>query len=376
MALSDLLELTFYRNTIRDWLIFFGLLALAIAVLWLLKVILLHHLDRISARRQGRADSLVAELVRRTKWVFILFVAFAGAAQTLQLPGPGRRVTGLIAAFALLAQLGIWGSAVIAFGIRRWIATRGGAEPESIALVQAAGLLGRFVLWTVLLLVALQNLGLQITALITGLGIGGIAVALAVQNILGDLLASLSIVLDKPFVVGDFIVIDAQAGTVEHIGLKTTRLRSLGGEQIIVSNADMLSTRVRNFKRMVERRIAFTIGVTYDTPPEKVAAIPGMIREIVERQEQVRFDRSHFKEYGDSSLNFETVYWVLSSDFNVYMNIHHAINLDVLRRFQQEAIEFAFPTRTVHVHERLSVDGVAPEAGLARSRSEPRVGHE
>ena len=376
MNLSDILAYTFYRNTVQDWLVFAGLLAFAVAVLWLIRIVVLRQLERVAARTHTEADNLVVALIQRTRLFFILFIAFSGVLQTLELPAPARRFSALVAAFALLAQLGIWGSTVIRFAISRWIAQRGAAEPESIALVQAAGLLGRLLLWTVLLLVALQNLGLQITALITGLGIGGIAVALAVQNILGDLLASLSIVLDKPFVVGDFIVIDDQAGTVEHIGLKTTRIRSLGGEQIIVSNADLLSTRVRNFKRMFERRVVFAIGVTYDTPPEKVEAIPRMIREIIQAQSPVRFDRSHFKEYGDSSLNFETVYWVLSSDYNVYMNVHQAINLAVLRRFQHEAIEFAFPTRTVHVQGRLSADGVPPDAALAPRRSEPKMVHE
>jgi small-conductance mechanosensitive channel len=207
----------------------------------------------------------------------------------------------------------------------------------------------RLAVWSLVLLLALDNLGFNITALLAGMGIGGIAVALAAQNILGDLFASLSIVLDKPFVVGDFIVVGEQLGTVEYIGLKTTRIRSLGGEQIVFSNTDLLGSRIRNYKRMQERRVVFGFGVVYQTPHEKLQTIPGMVREIIGKLDRARFDRAHFKEYGDSSLNFEVVYYVLSADYNVYMDIQQAINLELFRRFQEDGIDFAYPTRTLYV---------------------------
>jgi len=203
----------------------------------------------------------------------------------------------------------------------------------------------------VILLLALDNFGVNITTLVTGLGIGGIAVALALQSVLGDLFASLSIVLDKPFVIGDFINVDEYMGTVEHIGLKTTRVRSLSGEQLVFSNSDLLKSRIRNYKHMQERRVAFTIGVTYQTPLDRVAAIPSIIRKIIEAQGGVRFDRSHFKTYGDSALVFETVYYVLSSDYNAYMDIQQAINLRVYEEFAAEGIEFAYPTRTLYMKQ-------------------------
>ena len=175
------------------------------------------------------------------------------------------------------------------------------------------------------------------------------AVALAVQNILGDLFASLSIVLDKPFVLGDFLIVDEHLGTVEYIGLKSTRLRSLWGEQIVFSNADLLKSRLRNFGRMFERRIVFPVGVTYQTPRDKLEAIPGIIREAIQAQEKTRFDRSHFKEFGDFSINFESVYYVLVPDYNLYMDIQQAINLQIHKRFEEEGIEFAYPTQTLFV---------------------------
>jgi small-conductance mechanosensitive channel len=227
-------------------------------------------------------------------------------------------------------------------------------DPASVTTVSALGFVGKLVLWLVILLLALDNLGVDITGLIAGLGIGGIAIALAVQNILGDLFASLSIVLDKPFVIGDFIIVDNYLGTMEYIGLKTTRLKSLSGEQLVFSNSDLLTSGIRNFKRMYERRVVFTIEVVYQTPVEKLAAIPKMIREIIEKQEHTRFDRAHFKEYGPSSLDYEIVYYVRKPEYNVYMDIQQAINLEIFRRFEQEGIEFAYPTQTLFIQKEMN----------------------
>ena len=173
--------------------------------------------------------------------------------------------------------------------------------------------------------------------------------ALAVQNILGDLFASLTIVFDKPFVINDFLILGDYLGRVEHIGLKTTRLRSLSGEQLVISNADLLASRIRNYGRMYERRVAFSIGVVYGTPRKKIIKVPTIIREAVEEHESTRFDRSHFKSYGDFALLFETVYHVLAPDYNIYMDTQQAINLRIYERFEKEGIEFAFPTQTLHL---------------------------
>jgi small-conductance mechanosensitive channel len=204
-------------------------------------------------------------------------------------------------------------------------------------------------IWAMVLMLTLDNLGIDITALVAGLGIGGIAVALAVQNVLGDLFASLSITLDRPFVVGDFLIVGDFMGSVEYIGIKSTRLRSLGGEQIIISNSDLLSSRVRNYGRMLERRVVFVTSVTYETPIEKVEKIPVLIREIVEAQSNTRFDRCHFAKHAAASLDFETVYYVLTGDYNQYMDIQQAINLRLHRELMTLGIEFAYPTQKLYV---------------------------
>jgi small-conductance mechanosensitive channel len=211
--------------------------------------------------------------------------------------------------------------------------------------------IGRLVLWSVLTLVALDTIGVNITAFITTLGIGGVAIALALQKILSDLFASLSIVLDKPFVVGDFIVVDDYMGNVQYIGMKTTRIRSLGGEQIIISNSELLTSRIRNYKRMEERRIIFTLGVTYQTPAKKLEKIPRLVKEAVEAVPLTRFDRAHFMKYGDFSLNFDIVYYVLSPDYLEYANTQQAINMGIHKKFEEEGIEFAYPTQTLFLNK-------------------------
>ena len=213
--------------------------------------------------------------------------------------------------------------------------------------LDALGLLGKIVLWVILSLIVLDNLDVQIDSLIASLGIGGIAVALALQNILSDLFASLSITLDKPFVIGDFVVVDDFEGNVEDIGLKSTRIRSLSGEELIFSNNDLLNSRIRNFKRLEKRRISFSFGITCGTPLEKLKIIPGIVEEIITPLDKVQFERAHFTDLGDFSLNFSVVYYVLDPAYATYLDIQQIINLELYQRLEQEGIELAYPTQTI-----------------------------
>jgi len=247
---------------------------------------------------------------------------------------------------ATLLQVSVWGREFIEFSSNRYF-TRN-HDGSSAAAINLFNYISKTLLYITLFMLLLHNLNINVTTLITGLGVGGIAIALAVQNILGDLFASMTIVLDKPFVVGDSIKVDDFNGTIEHIGMKTTRLRSVDGEQLIFSNTDLLKSRIKNFKRMNERRVSFTVGITYETPQEKLKQIPGMIRTIIEKQHKTRFDRSHFTTFADSSLNFETVYWILGSDFNLYRDTHQAVCFELYEKFSAEGIDFAYPTQTVY----------------------------
>ena len=352
MDVRQYLTYVWYGNTVGTWLLAAGILAAVIAVLMLIKHVLVGRFIRFAGRTPNQVDDVIVDLVKRTRISVLIILAFAGVALTLLvLIPPIRTALKFIAVIALFLQAMSWGNSIISFWVTHYAARRGMTTGSSAGTIGALVVLARVALFIVLFLFALDNLGFKIAPLIAGLGIGGIAVALAVQNILGDLFAALSIVVDKPFAVGDFIVIDTHSGTVEHIGLKSTRLRSLSGEQIIIGNADLLKARINNYQRMVERRAVFTIGVTYETRADLVQRVPTIVREAVSHQARTRFDRSHFRKFGESSLDFETVYWVLSPDYNVYMDIQQAINLELFTRFREEGIEFAYPTRTIHVAE-------------------------
>jgi small-conductance mechanosensitive channel len=331
---------------------FLAALGIAVAV-WIALAIAKRYggrlLTRIAKRTGALWGDLLAGTVRATSLILLAPVALYAGFSVLDAPAQLARFIELATMLALLAQAGRWANRLTVLGMAQKMEAareRGAEGATALSLLTFAA---RVALWSLVLLVALDQLGFNVTALVAGLGIGGIAVALAAQNILGDLFASLSIVLDKPFVVGDFIVVDGLRGVVELVGIKTTRVRSLDGELLVFPNSDLMKSRIRNFRQMDERRVLFTVGVTYQTPPEKVRAIPGWLREAVQAQPKTRFDRAHFKEYGDSALAFEIVYYVLDRDYNLYMDVHQAINLVILDRFAREGVEFAYPTRTVHV---------------------------
>ena len=346
-----LLKTVFYQNTVQTWIIALGVTVVVFTALRLLKTFFHRRFAALARKTPTEIDDLAADLIRRVKLYSLLAVSLYAGSQFLNLPVTLKTFLEKVVIIALLFQGVIWGSAVFDFWIARTRKQKGEDDKASLTTFSALGFIGRIVLWSVALLLILDNLGINVTTLIAGLGVGGIAVALALQNILVDLFASMSIVLDKPFVIDDFVVVDDLRGTITHIGLKTTRVRSLSGEEIVFGNSDLLKSRVRNFKKMTERRITFNIGVTYQTPAAKLEAIPGMIREIVEAQAQTRFDRSHFSQYGDFALVFETVYYLTVADYAVYMDIQQAINLALFRKFEAEGIEFAYPTQTIFVNK-------------------------
>ncbi len=339
-------------NTLFVW----GLGLLVFLVAWgamtVLRRVLSGRLARLNESRNIVALRVVSRVIDETRtWFYVVIAAFIGT-RVWGLSAEADAAATKIAIITLLLQAGIWVSSAASVVIE---ARRNDVDAEhrsAIAAIDILSFIVRVVIWALVLLVVLDNLGINITALVAGLGVGGIAVALAAQSILGDLFASLSILLDKPFVVGDFLIIDQHLGTVEKIGIKTTRLRSLSGEQLVFSNNDLLSSRIRNFGRMFERRVVFSLGVTYQTGSERLEQIPGIVREIVEAQDDVRFDRAHFQKYGDFSLVFEIVYFVLSSDYIRYMDVQQAINLEIYKRFESEGIEFAYPTQTLFVNQQ------------------------
>jgi small-conductance mechanosensitive channel len=344
----------FLGNPLRTWLLAIGTAAVVYIGLKLLRRILVRYASRISRRTATYADDVIRETLSRTKVFFILFISLYAGSRVLLMTADVHEAVQFVAVIVITLQIAIWGNAIISSTVEGETKKRLAESPNSVTTLGAISFIGRLLLWTLLLLVALENLDVDVTALLTGLGIGGIAVALAVQNVLGDLLASLSIVLDKPFEVGDFIVIDDKSGTVERVGLKTSRIRALSGEQLVFSNSDLLSARIQNFKRMYERRVVFTLGVTYGTPRTRLQEIPAIIRSAIEEQELARFDRAHFVRYGDFSLLFEAVYYVKVPDYNAYMDVQQAINLRIHEAFEGAGIEFAFPTQTIVLQQQTS----------------------
>jgi len=349
--LHRFLEYSLLDNTLQNWLVALAVAAVALVGLYLFKRLGQSRLSAFAHQTENRWDDAVTGMFSHTRSLFILIVALFLGSLFLSLTHEYRQIVSRVAAIALLLQGGLWLNSLLVFWLKQDQERRKKHDPASVAAINAMGYIGRLVLWAFVLLLVLENLGVDVTALVAGLGVGGIAVALAVQNILGDLFASLSIVLDKPFTIGDFLIIDEHMGSVENIGLKTTRLRSLSGEQLVFSNTDLLKSRIKNYGRMFERRVVFKIGVTYQTPHDRLQRIPDIIRAAVEAQEPVRFDRSHFQSYGDFALLFETVYFVLKPDYNLYMDIQQAINLQLYSVFAQEGIEFAYPTQTLFIEQ-------------------------
>ncbi len=348
---TSIFELEYYHNSLKAWLVAFCVVLAAHLTMWLAIKVIRGRLHALAKRTTTHFDDFIADLIKSTNFFFYLAISLFAGSLFLELPQGPRHIMNALPVLALVGQFAFWGNRLVDFWLNRYAEAKEN-EQERLVVKTMLGpvkFLVLLLLWSLLLLVAMDNLGIDVTALVAGLGVGGVAIALATQNILGDLFASLSIVLEKPFVIGDFIIVGDFLGTVEHIGLKTTRIRSLTGEQIIFSNNDILQSRIRNYKRMYERRIVFQFRVIYQTPLEQLQEIPGMIKDIVCACKLTRFDRAHFFRYGDSSLDFEVVYYVLAPEYNTYMDIQQQINFEIYRQFKEKGIVFAHPTQTLYL---------------------------
>ena len=353
----------FFGNTLTQWATALAVVVLITVALRLAFRVLVSRLKALSRRTQNDLDDLAVELLSKTRTLFVALIALYVGSRPLTLPDAVNQWLEIILHAGIILQIGFWGMGIVNYAVHHYKARELEEDPGFATAVGAMGFVVRLALWAVLLLTFLKSaMDVDITAFVASLGIGGVAVALALQNVLGDLFASMSIVLDKPFVIGDFIVVGDFAGTVEHVGLKTTRIRSLSGEQLVFSNSDLLGSRIRNYKRMEERRVVFEVGVVYGTPPEDLRLIPGLVREAVESQDNTRFDRSHLKAFGGSSLDFETVYYMTVPDYNAYMDTQQAINLALYEAFGERDIEFAFPTQTVFVQRVAQADSSGDES--------------
>jgi len=336
---------------ITNWVLALGIFLALNTAFYLLKHIVIQRLVWLAARTKVTFDEvLVAAIQGIRPWVYSI-VSVVVAAGVFNLP----EVVHLVMFGAMYVAL-VWQAieivlTVINHVVGNFVRRQDNGvtdEAQVKTTAQMITLLARIVLWSLGGLFVLSNLGIEVTSLIAGLGIGGIAVAFALQGILSDLFASFSIYFDKPFRIGDFINIGDDWGTVEKIGIKSTRLRTLLGEELVVSNAELTTARVHNYKKMEERRIVSHFGITYETPPALVRQVPNIIKASFAANDGGRLDRVHFTTFGDFALIFELVYFVESADYDEYLRIQHEFNLDVLERFAQHGIEFAYPTQTIH----------------------------
>lgn len=359
-------------NTMRAWLAAAIVAVAVFAALWLLKTLLRRHLSKLAARTETQVDDLLIDLLGRVRPLVLVVLAIFAGSLLLKIPDEKQRILQSAAIVALLLQAAFWGNRLITYWLTHYLERRGEVDAAARTTISTLSFVGRIVLWSLLLLLALDNLGVKVTGLITGLGIGGIAVALAAQEVLKDLFASLTIAMDKPFLIGDYVMVGDLRGTVEYIGIKTTRLRSLTGEQLVFANSDIIATRLRNYGRMERRRVAHNIGLVYQTPPDRVELAVRIIREAVARREGITLDRCHFAAFGDSALVLELVYFVETGDYLTYMENQQAINFEILTRFNAEGIGFAYPTQTIWMAEPGSganAEGPPQAGGPSSSRS-------
>ena len=351
----------YFDNTVQAWTTSIGLVLVIMIVVRAALGIVIGRIKKLAALTATDLDDLAVELLDKTRSLFIFLIAVWLGARPLTLPdGVETTIRGVLMV-GLLMQGGFWGNGVIAYVSNKY--KKGQADDPGILMaVGAVSVIARIALWSVLLLTVLGSMGVNVMAFTASLGIGGLAVALALQEVLGDLLGSLSIVFDKPFVIGDFVTVGDMSGTVEHVGLKTTRVRSISGEQLVFSNSDLLSSRIRNYGRMSERRVLFSLGAIYGTSPELLRQIPELVKSEIEKLDKTRFDRCHFKTFGVSSLDFEAVYFMQVPDYAAYMETQQSINLGIYDRFSEAGIEFAFPTQTLHL-EPVTVKGRLQDEG-------------
>ncbi|MEM8543674.1 MAG: mechanosensitive ion channel family protein [Cyanobacteria bacterium P01_H01_bin.119] len=354
-VLSEILTTEILGNTVGDYLLAIAIIVGAWIAIWLIKSIVIARIKRWSTKTATDLDDRLIRIIERpivyALYLGALYVAIANLSLHPILQ-QSIDVIGIILGTVLAIQLL---GALVEYGARLYL-LRHRENPAVEQTVNAIVPAIKVVVWAVGIVFLLDNLGFDISAVVAGLGIGGVAVALAAQGILGDLLSYISILFDRPFDLGDFVVVGNVVGTVEQVGLKTTRLRSITGEEWVLANTDITSSRIQNFKRMVRRRIAFTLGITYETTAAQMKQIPEMIQSIVEQQETVTFDRAHFCDYGDFSLNYEVVYFVETSDYDIYMDIQQSICLGIKDAFEAAGIEFAYPTQVLYV-DNLAING-------------------
>lgn len=348
-SITSLLSTAVLGNTLSAYVIALGLFLAIFLGLHLLLLIVKNRLDAFSKKTKTQVDDVLSSMLHAIHPFEYACIALFIALETLTLNPVLNKVIS-IGFISLITYMVIHAISILLSVFLQLTINSDHFDNNKSALSNLITL-GKALLWIFGSFIILSNAGIDITSLIAGLGIGGIAVALALQSILGDLFASFVIHIDKPFLVGDFIIVGDKMGVVDKIGIKTTRVRALQGEELVFSNKQLTEAQIQNFKKMRERRVVFTVGVTYETPPKQLQEVPALLRTIIEGQQAVRFDRAHFVRFDDSALTFEMVYYVLSDDYNAYMDTQQQINFEILTAFLERNISLAYPTQTLYIQQ-------------------------
>ncbi|GAB3168834.1 mechanosensitive ion channel family protein [Telluribacter humicola] len=344
----EVLETVYFRNTLLDYIIAFGSILLGFLLIAIFKRVILRKVEKLSGNTNTKIDDYLVHGIERfgipALYVTVVYSGLTYLTLNRKFENILRIAITVLVTYLVIRIV----STIILMLLQSYVRRQDRGE-DKVKELGGLMIVINVIIWGIGLLSLLDNLGYDVTTVIAGLGIGGVAIALASQNILGDLFNYFVIFFDRPFETGDFIIIDTKMGVVDYIGVKSTRIKSLTGEQLIFSNSDLTKSRIHNYKRMERRRILFKFGVVYQTSLENVKQIPGMIKSIITSIENTTFDRAHFAAYGESSLDFEVVYYVQSSDYTVYMDIQQTINLRIYEEFLRMGVEFAYPTRTLYV---------------------------
>ncbi len=345
----DFLKYSFLGNKIGEYILFLVFFVFLFFLLMIFRVIVLKRIRSIIGKKESKISEIIISFIDSIKPSFFWFAAFYLSATVLNLAPAISKTIDAIILIWVAYYLVIISHLLVEYGLKRYAKKE--KDPEAQNSILILGKIAKGVLWIIATLLVLSNLGVNVTSLMAGLGIGGVAIAFALQNILSDLFSSFAIYFDKPFIVGDFIIVGDHIGTVEKIGIKTTRLRALQGEEIVISNRELTSARIQNFKKMQKRRIVFSFGLTYETPVAKLKKANEIVSEAIQKEKLSEFDRIHFTKFGDSALNFEVVYNILSGDYTDFMNTHESILFKIKESFEKEKISMAFPTQTIYLNK-------------------------
>lgn len=349
MILKEFMEKVIWGNTIQDYLWAVVIIIMGLVIINFMQTMVFRKILKWTQRRDGETEQKLLKIIHKQLPVLMYMGLFYIVTQVLYLNVHVIRLINLMLLICITYITAVIASAIVEFLLVGY-AVKMHSDTNKQLAIHWVYKIAKTLIWMIAVILFLQNLGIKIGALVAGLGVGGIAIAFAAQAILEDIFSYFTIFLDRPFEIGDFINVAEYAGTVEHIGLRTTRVLSISGEQLIFPNKDLTNSRVKNFKAMERRRILFQLGITYDTSMEQLKNIPSMVQRIIEGQENVTFDRAHFTSYGESSLKFEFVYYVMTSDYYIYMDVQQSINYQIKETFDEKGIEFAFPTRTLYTH--------------------------